>query len=58
MMGQRKSDETARGRFKQAVQTELEKFERMENEFLRNDRRERAAKLDVLSKNDRDILTH
>ena len=57
-MGQSKSDETARGRFKQAVQTELEKFERMEREFLRNDRRERAAMLAVLSKNDRDILTH
>ena len=57
-MGQSESDETARGRFKQAVQTELEKFERNENEFLRNDRKERAARLAVLAKHDRDILAH
>ena len=54
----RESGETARGRFMQAVQTELEKFERQENAFLRNDRRERAARLAVLVEDDRDILSH
>jgi hypothetical protein len=58
MMGQSEIDETSRGRFMQAVQTELEKFERKETEFLKNDRKERAARLAVLSKADGDILPH
>ncbi len=57
-MGQSESGETARGRFMQAVQTELEKFERQENAFLRSDRKERAARLAVLFEDDRDILSH
>ena len=57
-MGQSESGGTARGRFMQAVQTELEKFERQENEFLRNDRRERAARLAALAPDDRDNLIH
>jgi hypothetical protein len=57
-MGQNELDETPRGRFMQAVQTELEKFERKETEFLKNDRKERAARLGVLTKRDGGVLPH
>ena len=57
-MKQSESSATARGRFMQAVQTELEKFERQENAFLRNDRRERAARLAVLVEHDTDTVPH
>ena len=57
-MGQSELDETPRGRFMQAVQTELEKFERKETEFLKNDRKERAARLTALTKRDGSILPH
>jgi hypothetical protein len=57
-MGQNELDETPRGRFMQAVQTELEKFERKETEFLKNDRKERAARLGVLTKPDGGVLPH
>jgi hypothetical protein len=57
MMGQSDIRETARGRFMQAVQTELEKFERQENAFLRSDREERAAELAALTQH-RAALPH
>jgi hypothetical protein len=58
MMGQGEIDETSRGRFMQAVQTELDNFERKETEFLKNDRKERAAKLAVLTEANRDVFHH
>jgi hypothetical protein len=58
MMGQGESSETSHGRFMQVVRAELEKFERTENEFLKNDRDERAARLAVLTASGGDILAH
>jgi hypothetical protein len=58
MMGQNELDETPRGRFMQTVQTELDKFERHETEFLRSDRKERAAKLPALAHAGEETLPH
>jgi hypothetical protein len=58
MMAQSEIDETSRGRFMQAVQTELEKFERRENEFQKSEREERAARLAVLVKAGGGVLPH
>ena len=47
MTEQIQSAETARRRFLHAVQKELARFEQQEREFIKADRQERAAELQI-----------
>jgi len=51
-MGHTQIAVTARERFMQAVNEELTRFEQKETEFRRNERRDRAAELNIPATND------